>query len=63
MDQNEPQWEEFHGAALCYSIRQAINVVAPHAQPKEVGAGESGAFGGHLGPLNVSDIFLRTLDV
>ena len=46
------------------SVRQAINVVAPNAQPKEVGAaGESLSAGGHLGSLNVFDIFVRILDI
>ena len=46
------------------SVRQAINVVAPNAQPKEVGAaGESLSAGGHLGSLNDFDIFVRILDI
>ena len=46
------------------SVRQAINVVAPNAQPKEVGAaGKSLSAGGHLGSLNVFDIFVRILDI
>jgi hypothetical protein len=39
-------------------------VVAPNAQPKEVGAaGESLSAGGHLGSLNDFDIFVRILDI